>query len=207
MSKGPAMASQADQLRSRLGKGARFDAAGAPAQALRLARHGMAFFARQLNALSDDQIAGQSRLPGWTRAHIVAHVSIEARAQALALAALRGQAPEDDFDWDPDVDLTATLPPRALRYLFDHAHVHVNVEWRDLGSSDWSRTITLPPDDRVAVRDLPARHAGRLWWGAVALNGAATKDDIPDKIALPSGPLQGMARHLRNPSPRTAGAL
>lgn len=192
MTKGLARVSDADSLRSRLGKGARFDAVGAPAEALRLARHGMAFFARQLNALSDDQLSEPARVIGWTRAHVVAHVSIEARSQALALTALRGQALEDDFDWDPDVDLTATLPPRALRHLYDHAHVHVNVEWRDLAAADWSRTVTLPPDARLPVQDLPLRQAGLLWWGAVALNASASPQDIPTGIAAPPGPLQAI---------------
>jgi maleylpyruvate isomerase len=193
MTKGPATALNAESLRSRLGKGARFDASGAPTEALRLARHGMAFFARQLNALSDDQLGGPSSVQGWTRAHVVAHVSIEARSQALALTALRGQVLEDDFDWDPDVDLTATLPPRALRHLYDHAHVHVNVEWRDLASADWSRTVALSPDDRLPAQVLPLRQAGLLWWGAVALNASAGSDDIPTGIAAPPGPLQAIA--------------
>ena len=192
MTKGHAMAPNAEILRSRLGKGARFDAVGAPADALRLARHGMAFFARQLNALSDDQLSEPARVIGWTRAHIVAQVSIEARSQALALTALRGQALEDDFDWSPDVDLTATLPPRALRHLYDHAHVHVNVEWRDLASADWSLIVTLPPDALLPVQDLPLRQAGLLWWGAVALNASASPQEIPTGIAAPPGPLQAM---------------
>jgi maleylpyruvate isomerase len=194
MTKGPAMAQNAETLRSRLGKGARFDAVGAPADALRLARHGMAFFARQLNALSDDQLAEPAGAKGWTRAHVVAHVSIEARSQALALTALRGQALEDDFDWDPDVDLTATLPPRALRHLYDHAHVHVNVEWRDLASADWPRIVDLSPHHRIPVQELPLRQAGLLWWGAVALNTTARPDDIPTGITAPSGPFRALTR-------------
>jgi maleylpyruvate isomerase len=205
MTKGLAMASNADQLRSRLGKGARFDAEGAPAEALRLARHGMAFFARHLNALSDDQLAGPSLAPGWTRAHVVAHVSIEARAQALAVTDLRGGPLDDEFDWKPDVDLTATLPARALRHLYDHAHVHLNVEWRDLATPDWTRTIAFAEFGRIPVRDLPLRQAALLWWGAVALNRAATPDEIPAAIPAPSGPLEVIAE-TRQPM-RKARAL
>jgi maleylpyruvate isomerase len=194
MTKGLAVASNADPLRSRLGKGARFDAEGAPADALRLARHGMAFFAREMNALTDDQLAGPSSVPGYTRAHVVAHVSIAARSQALAVTELRGQALEDDFDWDPDENLTATLPARALRHLYDHAHVHLNVEWRDLTTSDWTRAIALPGEARVPVRDLPMLQAARLWWGAVALNAVATLEEIPAAITAPSGPLEVIAK-------------
>lgn len=193
MTKGLAMASDADQLRSRLGKGARFDAEGAPSETLLLARHGMAFFARNLNALSDDQLAGPSLVPGWTRAHVVAHVSIEARAQALAVTDLRGGPLDDEFDWEPDVDLTATLPARALRHLYDHAHVHLNVEWRDLAAPDWTRTIAFADVGLIPVLDLPLRQAALLWWGTVALNRAATPDEIPVAIPVPSGPLEAIA--------------
>jgi len=186
-------ASQEDRLRARLGKGARVDAPGAPAEALRLARHGMAYFARALNTLSDDDLTGPSRLPDWQRAHVVAHVSIAARAQALALAALRGQDLEDEFDWSPDLDLTATLPARALRHLFDHAHVHLNVEWRDLGSAQWNMTARLDESDAPPAHEMPARQAGRLWWGAVALRGTAAAQDIPKGVPAPRGPLHALA--------------
>ncbi|MET1156374.1 maleylpyruvate isomerase N-terminal domain-containing protein, partial [Arthrobacter sp.] len=42
--------------------------------ALRTARRGTVFFGRKLNELSDDELAAPSLLPGWTRAHVVAHV-------------------------------------------------------------------------------------------------------------------------------------
>lgn len=183
-------ATDADPLRARLGKGARFDAPGAPAQALRLARHGMAFFARQLNALSDEDLARPSRVAGWSRAHVVAAVSIAAREQALLLTALRGQPLEDEFDWQPDVDFAATLPARALRHLYDHAHVHLNVEWRDLASDGWARAL---PEGAGTAADLPARHAAQLWWGAMALGGAASARDIPGGLGLPDGPLRALA--------------
>jgi maleylpyruvate isomerase len=194
-----------ERLRARLGAGARQDAAGAPADALRLARHGLAFFARHLNALTDQDLGMPSRVPGWRRAHVVAHVSLSARAQALALAALRGQPPEDEFDWTPDIDLAASLPARALRHLFDHAHVHVNVEWRDLSSAQWDQTVSLGPTDVATARDLPAQHAGLLWWSAVALNAAATEDEIPRGVDLPRGPLQAMATGAAHSMPARAG--
>ncbi|WP_373325284.1 maleylpyruvate isomerase N-terminal domain-containing protein [Paenarthrobacter ureafaciens] len=46
------------------------------------ARRGTAFFARKLNELSDEELDGGTRLPGWTRRHLVAHVGYNARAIA-----------------------------------------------------------------------------------------------------------------------------
>lgn len=194
-----------DALRARLGVGARHDAPGAPSDGLRLARHGMAFFARHLNGLSDRDLGQPSRVPGWQRAHVVAHVSLAARTQALALAALRGQPPEDDFGWPPDVDLTASLPTRALRHLYEHAHVHINVEWRDLTTAQWDQPATLESGETANARDLPMRHAALLWWGAVALNTDAAATEIPRGLYLPPGPLQAMATRPADKIPAQAG--
>lgn len=194
-----------DALRARLGVGARHDAPGAPGDGLRLARHGMAFFARHLNGVSDGDLGRPSRIPGWHRAHVVAHVSLEARTQALALAALRGQLPEDDFGWTPDVDLTASLPTRALRHLYEHAHVHINVEWRDLTSAQWHQSVALETGETATAHDLPSRHAALLWWGAVALNTEATATEIPRGLYLPPGPLQAIATGPANTIPAQAG--
>jgi maleylpyruvate isomerase len=33
--------------------------------------------------------------------------------------------------------MTVTLPARALRFLYTHSDIHLNVEFRDLSSSQW----------------------------------------------------------------------
>lgn len=35
----------------------------------------------------------------------------------------------------------ATLPSHALRYLFQHSVVHLNVEWRDLSEAGWAASV------------------------------------------------------------------
>jgi maleylpyruvate isomerase len=194
MTPSPATVSDADQLRARLGPGARYDASGAPVEALSHARRGMAFFARHLNALPDEGLAMPSRIAGWHRAHLVAHVSLQARALAVALAALRGQVSDEDEDWSNDIDLAATLPPRALRHLFEHAHVHVNVEWRDLSTAHWARTVALSDGGTIPTQDLPMRQAGLLWWGAVALGMGASEDEIPASVICPNSSYRGAAK-------------
>ena len=47
---------------------------------LLLARRGQSYFSRKLNELSDDELREPSLLPGWTRAHLVGHVGLNARA-------------------------------------------------------------------------------------------------------------------------------
>ncbi|AJE44889.1 maleylpyruvate isomerase N-terminal domain-containing protein [Celeribacter indicus] len=173
-------------LKARQGKGARYDAARAPAEDLLLARRGTAYFARKLMELPDADLSGPSALPGLTRAHVVARVSYAARHEALALEALAGgdegsgvgaipQLPEAL----PSPDLAATLPARALRHLFHHSAVHLNVCWRDLTDADWDRQITLPDGSITTPRTLPRRRARHIWQAAIDLANGARPQDIP----------------------------
>jgi hypothetical protein len=66
-------------LRVRQGSGARYDADGAPALELTLARRGTAYFARLLNNLRDAELYQPSAVPGWNRAHVVAAVAYHAK--------------------------------------------------------------------------------------------------------------------------------
>ena len=123
-------------LRERQGVGARYDAPTAPAADLLLARRGTAYFARQLNGLTDAELTGPSGIAGWARSRIVVGVAFQARWLARLAAAARLDL-EVETIVDPelfleDIELAATLPAHALRYLFQHSGVHLNVEWRDL---------------------------------------------------------------------------
>ncbi|MDR0945590.1 MAG: maleylpyruvate isomerase N-terminal domain-containing protein, partial [Bifidobacteriaceae bacterium] len=133
------------ELRERQGKGARYDAQGAPHELLSLARRGTAYFLRQLNQLSDEDLDGPSGLPGWSRRHLVAHVGYNARALAhLAYWARTGiETPmyASPTARDDQIRLGASLPARALRHLIDHSWIHLNVEWRDLTTEQWGHHV------------------------------------------------------------------
>ena len=57
-------------LRELQGRGARYDAAAAPARELDWARRGTAYFARLLNNLSDEDLDAPSALPGVSRRYL-----------------------------------------------------------------------------------------------------------------------------------------
>lgn len=170
-----------EALRARQGKGARYDAPNAPAEDLLLARRGTSFFARKLGELDDLYLP--SAISGLSRAYIVARVSYEARADALALDALAGRDVPSDAPL-PDLSLAETLPARALRHLFRHSEVHLNVCWRDLTPEDWDRTVTLPDGTRISARALPIRRARSIWHSAVDLGNGAALSDIPETLRL-----------------------
>lgn len=172
-------------LKARQGEGARYDAPSAPADDLLLARRGTAYFARYLNNLTDAELFGPSERPGVSRAYIVAEVSYAARHQAMALGALGAPAgPGMDVEDPafPALDLAATLPARALRFLFHHSEVHLNVCWRDLADADWDRKVVLPDGRSLEARALPLIRARQVWTGAVDLGNGGRVQNVPDQL-------------------------
>ena len=181
-----------EALRRRQGKGARYDAETAPAEDLLLARRGAAYFARMLNELSDRAFDAPSLRDGWTRRHLVAYVSHRARALALALKGMREGLTREEAGWRPDIELAATLPVAALRHLYTHSDVHLNVEFRDLTGEHWEGEVVLPDGVRLPVRETPMLRARDVWLGAVDLGTGARAADLPE-------PLRDEIRAVRAP--------
>lgn len=188
-------------LWERQGSGARYDAPEAPADDLRLARSGTAYFARKLNALADAALYEPAAVSGWTRAHVICDVAYQARALARqAEAATAGGTIPAMYDGSAgrsaEIRLGATLPAHALRHLFDHAAVHLNVVWRDLPGAAWDIVAPdaggLPRPLRAAV----AERARRLWRGALELDNGARRHDLPLELLDddPTGQDKGCSR-------------
>ena len=172
-------------LRARQGSGARYDAPAAPARELGWARRGTAYFARLLNTMSDAELDRPSMVPGWSRRHVVAHVGYGARRLCRIIEAARAsrdaeiETPEDRA---AEIALGATLPAHALRNLFKHTEVHLNVEWRDLTDADWDRPAVLPDGTRATLRDTAPFRARDIWMRSVELGLGATYDDMPPDL-------------------------
>ena len=110
---------------------------------------------------------------------MIAQTGYHARRSGLFIAALRaGGQPDPSLDGAAqDIALGATLPPRALRHLIDHASVHLNVEWRDLEDAQWALAHR-----GTAVRDTPMIRARLLWQNALLLGAGGREKDVPDAL-------------------------
>ncbi|WP_298496193.1 hypothetical protein [uncultured Maritimibacter sp.] len=143
-------------LIERQGTGARYDAANAPRDMLLQVRRRTSAFARVLNDTPDDGLRLPGDAPEASGAFQVAKIALEARQMSLFCAALReGAVPPTLDPKSEDLRNALTLPPRALRHLFDHTAVHLNVEWRDLGAANWDSLVECDPGGPLAVQSLP----------------------------------------------------
>lgn len=175
------------ELKLRQGKGARYHTTSAPLRELDWARRGTAYFARLLNHLSDLELEAPSSLPGLSRSHVVAHCGYQARhlgefvAAARAASALGGEGRlpvSAHVDWS-EIDGGATLPARALRNLFTHTAVHLDVEWRDTEAMVWDTVFADATGLPIALKVIPAQRAISLWSNAFDLNAGGRIEDFP----------------------------
>ena len=155
-------------------------------QALLQARRGTAFFARKLNELTDAELDGDSLLPGWTRRHVTAHIGYNARAIAR-LVEWAGTGVETPMyasteARDHEINFGATLSPIALRHLFDHSAVHLNVEWRDLPEDAWHHKVKTAQGRTVPAEETVWMRTREVWIHAIDLDNGATFADIPEPV-------------------------
>ena len=150
------------------------------------ARRGTAFFARKLNELTDDDLDGPSLLPGWTRRHVTALIGYNARAIARLVewAATGVETPmyASTEVRDHEISFGATLSPVALRNLFDHSAVHLNVEWRDLPEDGWHHKVRTIQGRLVAAEETVWMRTREVWVHAVDLDNGASFFDIPEPV-------------------------
>ena len=195
------------ELRDRLGLGARYDDPAAPARDLLWARTGTAYFARKLNELSDADLVAVPTAACRSRRQIVAGISYQARALAQCVEWIRHgiEKPEiDPFEIDEQVNMAVTLQPGALRHLFHHSAIHLNVEWRDLTASGWSAEIAWPDGSKLSARASASIRARSLWFEAVNLgNGGALADLPADLIASARASLSENPSYNLDPSDRS----
>lgn len=175
-----------ESLRARQGSGARYDSPNAPAKELDWARRGTAYFARKLNELNDDELREPSLLSDWTRAELIAHVGYNARALTRLMEWARTGVETPMYattrQRNVEILLGGTLPARALRNLFAHSEVHLNVEWRDLTDDQWDNEVVTAQGRTVPARETAWMRTREVWVHAVDLNNGGSFFDFPPEL-------------------------
>lgn len=106
-------------------------------------------------ALDGSAIAEPSRLPGWTRGHVLAHLARNADALVNVLAGRPMYVSAEARDGDIERDA-----PRALaEQLTDVRESAARFQEEADGPADWSRTVEL----RNGVKDSASRIPFRRW--------------------------------------------
>ena len=151
-----------------------------------LARQGTDFFGRQLEGLADDELDGDSLLPGWARRQVVAHVASNARAlgrliqwadtgiETVMYASLEAR--------NAEIDAGSILSPGALRESWADSAADLERRWLALPDDRWSVPVRNGQGAMIPVRNSIWMRTREVWIHAVDLNNGAGFGDLPEEV-------------------------
>jgi len=153
---------------------------------LNLTRRGTAHYSGQLALIDNADFGRDTLLPGWTVAHLAAHVAYNANALCnLMHWAETGE--ETPMYSSPqargeEIARGATLIPDAIRNLHDHTLVRLDVAWRDATDGAWQAEVRTAQGRTVPSSETLWMRAREVWIHAVDLDVNAGFSDIPEVI-------------------------
>lgn len=104
---------------------------------------------RTVDSLADDQWSQPSELPGWTRAHVIAHLALNAEGLAGAVEDLRhgrrGAMYASNEKRDTDIEELSAAPPADIRARLFAAGELVREALAELSDKDWGGSIDRVP--------------------------------------------------------------
>jgi maleylpyruvate isomerase len=155
----------------------------APREALDWMRGGEAHVLGYVARLDDDALAAPSRLPGWSRAHVVGHLARNADAlQNLVTWARTGiETPmytsvEQRAD---GIEVAAGQDPDTLRSDAVAASERLVIALDALGDETWDAPIRTARGRPITAVEIPWMRVRENWVHAVDLGTGATFADMP----------------------------
>ncbi len=145
---------------------------------------GTAYFAQRLAELPDDALDGETLLDGWTRKHLVAHVSYNAAAlcRLLDWAATGVETPmyESAAQRNREILDGATLRPATLRNLFTHTAARLDEKWRTLPEPARSAIVRTAAGRLVPASEVAWMRSREIWVHGVDLANGGQFGDFPE---------------------------
>jgi maleylpyruvate isomerase len=147
---------------------------------------GTAFVAATVEKLSDDDLREPSILPGWSRAHVVAHLARNAEALTrLANWARTGVETPMYTSLEArgaDIEASAVLPADFLRADLAATAAVLDEAIAALDETAWKATVRHAKGTPMGAMAIPWLRNRELWFHVVDLGADATFADLPDDL-------------------------
>ncbi|MGC5400290.1 maleylpyruvate isomerase family mycothiol-dependent enzyme [Streptomyces sp. DT20] len=137
--------------------------------------------ARLLSAtakLDDSELARPSRLPGWSRGHVVAHLSRNADA---LVNVLQGRPMYADSE-TRDLEIERDAPRPQAEQLADLAESAARFVAAAAAPADWSRTVAMRNGVTDSASRIPFRRRNEVELHHVDLGVGYELEDLPDEF-------------------------
>ena len=148
---------------------------------------GTELLARAVNALPDDALRAPSALPGWTRAHVVAHVARNAEALTrLATWARTGietpMYPSREHR-AAEIESSAQAPADVLRDELATTAEALDGALAALDETNWQAEVRSALGRPIPAAEIPWMRVREVWLHAVDLDAGVSVTDIaPDVV-------------------------
>jgi maleylpyruvate isomerase len=149
-------------------------------------REGTAAFTARLTDLTDADFDAPSRLPDWTRRHVVAHVGYNARGLMRLLHWARtgeetpmyasGEARE------AEIEDGARLSPTELRELALATATELEVAFDSLSDEQWGAEVVARHGQAVRATAIPWLRCREIWIHTVDLAAGTEFADFPPEV-------------------------
>jgi maleylpyruvate isomerase len=154
--------------------------------ALALASEGTDYFERTLAALGDDEFAAPSLLPGWSRAHVIAHVGYNAeglgRLADWASTGVENPMYVSSEERAAQIEEGTRLTAAELRDLNARTSADLNNTWRGLSPAAWRAEVRMVDGTPIRASSTIWMRTREVWLHAVDLDSGAGYDDFPDGV-------------------------
>ncbi|WP_063000505.1 maleylpyruvate isomerase family mycothiol-dependent enzyme [Nocardia jinanensis] len=186
-----------------------------PADSLKWVEHGTGLFVTQAALLDEETMSQPSRLPGWTRKHLVAHVGANADAlgNLVHWARTGERTPMYSSADQRNADIESGAKRRATALVtWLNASVHqLDVGMDALTGEQWRTEIVTAQGRTVPATEIPWLRAREVCVHAIDLGTGTTFADLPDDFLaalitdirgkrgldeVPGGPLPQVAAYL-----------
>ncbi|SOD99447.1 maleylpyruvate isomerase family mycothiol-dependent enzyme [Blastococcus haudaquaticus] len=139
---------------------------------------------RVVQGLTDEELAADSGLPGWSRAHVVAHLSRNADALVNLLTWARTGVETPMYPSravrDADIDATAARPPAEVRADNAAARERLARAVDELPDEAWSAEVRNGQGVPVQTSLVPFMRAKEVWVHGVDLRAGLSFADLPE---------------------------
>ncbi|MBT0566036.1 maleylpyruvate isomerase N-terminal domain-containing protein [Williamsia sp. CHRR-6] len=177
-------------------------------QTLRWVAEGTLLWARALDAIDDAALSGRSGLPGWSRAHLVAHVAANARAlrNLVHWAATGEQTPmyASSQQRADDIEAGSRLPAAELRDRWASEATALDADLAALDDTAWGATVRTAQGRDLPATEIPWLRAREVMVHAADLASTMSFADLPVEFLRA---LEVDIRARRGPIPEVTGAL
>lgn len=148
--------------------------------------HGTKLFLESVDRLSDERLDAASRLPGWTRRHVVAHVHHNAEALRRLLRWAR-TGEESQMYAGPEqrateIEQSATQPASDLRRIVHESAQALASDMDSLAETAWGNQVVTAQGRTVQATEIPWMRTREVVVHAVDLGNGCGFDDLPDDL-------------------------